>query len=117
MQWYLSVMKQYANFNGRARRKEYWMFFLIYILIIVVATIIDSVAELPGVVSGIVALVHIIPSLSAGVRRMHDTGRSGWAILIFLVPIAGPFLAIYWLAQDSKPGDNTYGVNPKAVAA
>ncbi|MDB5966059.1 MAG: hypothetical protein JWQ72_2559 [Polaromonas sp.] len=117
MQWYLNVMKQYATFSGRARRKEYWMFFLVYIAIIVVATIIDSVIGLPGVVSGIVALVHIIPSLAAAVRRMHDTGRSGWAVLIFLVPFVGVFIAIYWLTQDSKAGDNTYGANPKGLVA
>lgn len=115
MQWYLSVMKQYANFNGRARRTEYWMFFLFYIIIAVVAGVIDGILGTAGALAGLAALVHILPSLAVGARRLHDVGRSGWWLLLALTGI-GSLVLLFWAVSDSQPGSNAFGANPKGDA-
>lgn len=121
MNWYLKVLKQYADFNGRARRQEYWMFVLFNIIFSVVAAILDNVLGLAspevgyGILTGLYSLAVLIPSLAVAVRRLHDTSRSGWWIFIALVPIIGGIWLIVLLAQDSTPGDNEYGPNPKGV--
>jgi uncharacterized membrane protein YhaH (DUF805 family) len=94
------VTTSYADFNGRARRSEYWYFYLFYMIIAVVASFIHETLYL------IIALAMIVPSIAAGVRRMHDVGKSGWFLLI---PIYNLILAI----TDSQPGKNEYGPNPK----
>lgn len=120
MNWYLKVMKQYADFNGRARRKEYWMFLLFNIIFAIVAMMIDggigtNMAPLPyGYVYIAYALVTFIPGLAVAVRRLHDIGKSGWWILIALVPLIGGIWLLVLLCTDSQPGDNAYGPNPKA---
>ena len=89
MNWYLKVLKQYADFNGRARRKEYWMFALFNFIFTIVAIILDyalglTVGELPyGVIYFLYTLAVFIPSLAAVVRRLHDVGKSGWMIFWF----------------------------------
>ncbi|HEY8985897.1 MAG TPA: DUF805 domain-containing protein, partial [Streptomyces sp.] len=88
MQWYLDVLKKYAVFSGRARRQEYWMFALFNIVISIVLSIIGSVLDL-GILSIIYSLAVLLPSLGVSVRRLHDTGKSGWWILIALIPLAG----------------------------
>lgn len=113
MEWYLSVMKQYANFNGRARRKEYWMFILFYIIIAIVASVIDGVIGTAGVLAGVVALVHILPSLAVGARRLHDVGRSGWWLLLALTGI-GSLVLLFWAVSNGDSGDNSFGADPKA---
>ncbi|GGP39728.1 MULTISPECIES: DUF805 domain-containing protein [Streptomyces] len=112
MNWYLAVLKNYAGFSGRARRKEYWMFTLINFVISLVLTIIGSAigAEF---ISYIYTVAVIIPALAVGVRRLHDTGRSGWWLLIALVPLVGAIVLIVFLASEGKPETNEYGVNPK----
>jgi uncharacterized membrane protein YhaH (DUF805 family) len=100
MNWYLKVLKQYADFNGRARRKEYWMFILVNAIVSTILNVISIE------VSGIYSLVVFIPTLAVSVRRMHDVGKSGWYILI---PIYNLILAV----TDSGSGENEYGVNPK----
>ncbi len=123
MKWYLEVLKKYATFGGRARRKEYWYFVLFNMLITIILTIIDGVtgslsAEAGiGLLSGIYTLAVIIPSIAVGIRRLHDTNRSGWWLLILLIPIIGPIVLIVFLVSDSKPEENKYGPNPKAAAA
>ncbi|HKJ43372.1 MAG TPA: DUF805 domain-containing protein [Sunxiuqinia sp.] len=124
MNWYLKVLKQYADFSGRARRKEYWMFVLFNILFAIVALILDNllgltVGKLPyGVFYFLYSLVVLIPGLAVSVRRLHDIGKSGWMILISLIPIVGGIWLLILLVSDSKPGENEYGPNPKeAVAA
>lgn len=110
MNWYLAVLKKYAVFSGRARRKEYWMFFLFSTLISVALTILDSVLGFNstgnGILSSIYSLAVIIPSIAVGVRRMHDVGKSGWFLLI---PIYNLILAC--TAGDA--GSNEYGPDPK----
>ena len=122
MNWYLEVLKKYAVFNGRARRKEYWFFFLFNILVSILLAAIDMAigsfnAEAGmGLLGGIYALAVLIPSIAVSVRRLHDTGRSGWWLLIALVPIIGVIVLVIFMLQDSKP-ENQYGPNPKAATA
>jgi uncharacterized membrane protein YhaH (DUF805 family) len=113
--WYIKVLKQYADFSGRARRMEYWMFVL-------VNTIIAFVLYLPAIVTGdliwatlyyVYALAVLIPSLAVAVRRLHDTGRSGWWILIGLVPIVGTIVLLVFMVTDSEQRTNQYGPRPE----
>lgn len=113
MEWYLKVLKQYVDFEGRARRKEYWMFFLFNILASVVASIIDRIIGFP-VFAILYMLGVLLPSLAVAVRRLHDIGKSGWMILVSLIPFIGFIWLIVLLVTDSEPGDNAYGPNPKA---
>ena len=113
MEWYLKVIKQYADFNGRARRTEFWMFVLFNIIISGVLTFVDELIGTSYILSGLYALFVLIPGLAVAVRRLHDTGRSGWWIFINLVPLIGTIWLIVLWAQDSQPGDNEYGPNPK----
>lgn len=119
MNWYLKVLKQYADFNGRARRKEYWMYVLFNFLTLIVAMILDSIlgtnfSPLPyGAVYAIVALGTLIPSLAVGVRRLHDTNRSGAWIFIALVPIIGGIWLLVLLCTEGTAGENKYGPDPK----
>ncbi|WP_454256564.1 DUF805 domain-containing protein [Pseudomonas sp. Marseille-Q8238] len=123
MNWYLNVLKQYAVFSGRARRKEYWMFVLFNLIVSVVLSFVDgvvgtfSVEAGIGLLSGIYALAVLIPSLAVAVRRLHDTNRSGWWLLIALVPLVGGIVLLVFLVLDSTPGDNRFGANPKGSLA
>lgn len=123
MNWYLKVLKQYADFSGRARRKEYWMFALFNLIFVIVAAILDNIlgltfGQLPyGVFYFLYALALIVPGLAVAVRRLHDIGKSGWMILIGLIPLVGAIWLIVLMVLDSKPGENQYGPNPKEVAA
>jgi len=124
MEWYLMVWKRYAQFSGRSRRKELWMFVLFN-------TIIATVLYLGGMVTAgqgsslstlffglyfIYALAALVPGWAVGARRLHDIGKSGWWWLIALVPLVGAILLIVWWATDGQLGDNQYGPNPKASA-
>ena len=123
MNWYLEVLKKYAVFNGRARRKEYWYFALFTTIIGVVLIVIDGMIaessreEQIGLLYSIYSLATLIPAIAVSVRRLHDTSRSAWWILIVLVPIAGGIVYLLFMAQDSKPGQNQYGANPKEASA
>ena len=122
MDWFLGALKKYAVFEGRARRREYWFFALFAIIISVVLTVVDTVLGTMnweagyGILSGIFALAILIPSLAVGARRLHDTGRSGWWLLIGLIPFIGAIVLIVFFVLDSQPGTNAYGPNPKGVA-
>jgi len=121
MNWYIEALKKYAVFEGRARRKEYWFFVLFSIIITMVLSVLDGALGLfdletgIGLLSGIYSLAVLIPSISVGVRRLHDTNRSGWWLLITVIPLIGAIVIIVLLALDSKPGDNEYGSNPKGA--
>lgn len=123
MNWYLKVLKQYADFNGRARRQEYWMFVLFNMIFVAVAALLDNllgltVGELPyGVLYFIYALFVLIPGLAVVVRRLHDINKSGWMILVSLIPFVGAIWLIVLYATEGTPGDNEYGSNPKEVIA
>ncbi len=119
MYWYLEVLKKYAVFSGRARRREYWFFFLFNALIsLALASIDNSMGMLDasvglGVLGGLYTLAVMLPSVTVGVRRLHDTGRSGWWILISLVPIVGAIVLVIFLATSGQEGDNQFGPDPK----
>ena len=121
MNWYLKALNQYADFNGRARRKEYWMFFLFNMVFAVLASLIDIAAGTAnldsgsGVFQGIYSLAVLIPGLALGVRRLHDVGKSGWMLLIALIPIIGAIWLLVLMVTDSKEGTNKWGENPKDV--
>ena len=112
MNWYFNVMRNYLNVDGRARRTEYWMFMLIYIGMLVAASLLDNLLG-TGILGGLVALVHLIPSITVGVRRLHDINRNGWWLLVSLVPLIGWIIAIYFAVKEGDAGSNTYGANPK----
>ena len=123
MNWYLAVLKNYAGFSGRARRKEYWMFTLFNIIFAIVAMILDNVlgiamAEIGyGPLYGLYALAMLIPGLAVSVRRLHDVGKSGWMLLIALIPLIGAIWLLVLMLTDSNPGENQYGSNPKEMTA
>ncbi len=121
MNWYIDAWKNYVNFQGRARRKAYWMFALFNIIAIIALGVIEGAIGLSGqsgygILTGLYSLAIILPGLAVAVRRLHDTGRSGWWILIGLVPLVGPIVLLVFFVQDSQPGSNQYGPNPKESA-
>ena len=114
------LQKKYVDFSGRARRSEYWYFFLFTIIVSIVAGIIDGIlgtrsSNGTGLVGAIASLALLLPTLGVGVRRLHDTGRSGWWLLIGLIPLIGAIVLLVFFVQDSHP-DNQYGPNPKGLA-
>ncbi len=119
MNWYLKVLKQYADFSGRARRKEYWMFVLFNLIFALIAMFLDYLigSSFGGFGYGIFYMLYtlavLIPGLAVAVRRLHDIGKSGWWLLIALIPLVGPIWLLVLLVTDSQPGDNEYGPNPK----
>ena len=123
MNWYLDVLKKYAVFNGRARRKEYWFFALFNIIISIVLAVIDgitgsySAAFGMGLLGAIYMLAVLVPAIAVSVRRLHDTDRSGWWMLIILVPLIGAIVLLVFMVLDSSPSQNQYGVNPKEATA
>jgi uncharacterized membrane protein YhaH (DUF805 family) len=123
MNWYLGVLQKYAEFAGRARRKEYWNFVLFNFLITIGLGIVDAIlgtgsaGKGVGILGAIYGLGVLIPSLAVSVRRLHDIGRSGWWLLIGLVPLVGLIVLLVFAVQDSQEGSNAYGPNPKAAAA
>jgi len=125
MSWYLKVLKNYFNFKGRARRKEYWMFalfnFIFAMLPSIAATFVADFSQEAAMGLSILGLVYavlvIIPGIAVGVRRLHDTGRTGWWMLIAFIPLVGAIVLIVFFVFDSQPGDNKYGPNPKLLAA
>jgi uncharacterized membrane protein YhaH (DUF805 family) len=121
MNWYLGVLKQYATFEGRARRKEYWFYALFYLLFLLGLAMVDGLtgtydADVGlGLLSGLYILATIIPSVAVMVRRLHDTNRTGWWVLIGLVPLLGDIVLLVFACLDSQPGGNRFGPNPKGV--
>ena len=119
MNWYLTVLKKYAVFSGRARRKEYWMFVLFNLIFTIVAVLLDNLlgTAIEDVGYGLFYILYmlavIIPSLAVMVRRLHDTGKSGWWFFISLVPLIGSIWLLVLMVTDSQPGENQYGPNPK----
>ena len=126
MYYFLKAIRQYADFSGRARRREFWMFFLFYVIFIVflqvaIFTFFVGKKEIEqGVlltifpcILGILSL--LAPFYAVTVRRLHDTGRSASFVLLTFVPIIGDIILIVLCSQDSQPGENEYGPNPKTI--
>ncbi|WP_429910913.1 DUF805 domain-containing protein [Glycocaulis sp.] len=112
-----SVYTNYAGFQGRARRSEYWWWYLFYIIVYIVLFSIDNALFGFPMLAGLFALGSLIPGIAVGVRRLHDTGRSGWWLLIGLIPLVGFIVLIIFFVMDSQPGVNQHGPNPKGVVA
>lgn len=122
MDWYLKVIRNYVGFSGRARRKEYWMFFLFNLIISIVLAIVDGALGLKiggeqgaGLLGLVYSLAVLLPGIAVSIRRLHDTGRSGWWLLIALVPFIGFIVLLVFMVLDSQGGNNEYGPNPKGV--
>jgi len=119
MNWYLMVWKKYAQFTGRSRRKEYWMFTLFNCLLMILLSFLSLLLRDSGntvivsVLCFIYLLAILVPGLAVTVRRLHDTGKSGWMILLCLIPIVGGIIVFVFTVLDSDPGPNQYGPNPK----
>jgi uncharacterized membrane protein YhaH (DUF805 family) len=116
MHWYTDVIRKYAVFSGRAARPEFWWFVLFNI--IVSAAINLVVGAIAGHSAGqavgeLYSLAVLLPSLGVGIRRLHDTNRTGWWYLLVFIPILGWIVLIVFLAQASDPGPNKYGPNPQ----
>ena len=134
MEWMLLPLKRYAQFSGRSRRKEYWMYTLFIILAGIVLTIVDSILGLGGhatltsetgsggafygaianrgLLANLFSLATFIPSLAVGVRRLHDTNRSGWWLLLLFVPLIGAIVLLVWFCTPGTSGSNNYGDDP-----
>ncbi|MEO5360391.1 MAG: DUF805 domain-containing protein [Nitrospirota bacterium] len=108
MQWYITVLKKYAVFSGRARRKEYWMYILYNFIFSIAAGVVDGVLGIDAV-HKLYTLAVVVPSIAAGIRRMHDVDKSGWFLLI-------PLYNLYLAVTEGTRGDNKYGPDPKAYA-
>ncbi|MDS4012838.1 MAG: DUF805 domain-containing protein [Candidatus Accumulibacter sp.] len=121
MRFFVRAFQKFADFKGRASRGEYWYFLLFSILIIVLLTVLDVMLGIwneesgLGVLGAIWGLIILVPSLSVGARRLHDTNRSGWWQLINFVPWVGPIVLLVLLALEGTDGDNRFGP-PPAVA-
>ncbi|MCW5662220.1 MAG: DUF805 domain-containing protein [Piscinibacter sp.] len=114
MNWFMAVLKKYAVFSGRARRKEYWMFVLFYILIYVALMIVEGLVGSPGILALVFALGILVPSIAVAARRLHDTDRSGWWLLIGFVPLVGGIVLLVFMCLDGTSGPNRFGADPKA---
>ncbi len=129
MKWYLQVIRKYAVFSGRARRMEFWMFALFNFIFIIASMFIDkalgttfklsageTVQSIPyGWVYLFYALAMLIPGLAVSVRRLHDTGKSGWMILVAFIPVIGFFWLLILYVMEGNRGENRFGPDPKEV--
>lgn len=119
MNWYIKVLKQYADFNGRARREEYWVFLLFYVIFAIVALLLDNILDIAikplgyGPLYAIYILALFIPGLAVSARRLHDIGKSGRMLLIGLIPVIGFFWLLVLMVRKGEEGENLYGFNPK----
>ena len=130
MKWFLKCLKQYADFSGRARRREYWffqLFNLIFFIVIILGLGLianalganDSITPEFGLntIIGLLIILYVlaltIPSIAVTIRRLHDTGNSGWMLFISLIPLIGPIWLFILYVKNSQPGENKWGPNPK----
>ena len=109
------VTRHYVDFEGRARRSQFWYFVLVYFVIALVLSILQQIVGLGYLLSGLLGIALLLPNLSLGVRRLHDTNKSGWWILIGIIPILGWIALIYFYCQPGTAGSNTFGADPKAA--
>ncbi|MFN0277822.1 MAG: DUF805 domain-containing protein [Pyrinomonadaceae bacterium] len=120
MNWYLGVLKKYAVFSGRARRKEYWMFVLFNAIFTIAAMILDNVLGIAikdvgyGPLYILYTLATLVPTIAVAVRRLHDSGKSGWFILLALIPCIGGIILFVFAVTPGDTGTNEYGEDPKA---
>jgi uncharacterized membrane protein YhaH (DUF805 family) len=120
MEYFVKALKHYADFSGRSRRKDYWMFFLFLFIFGIASAILDNIFGMAfwigyGPIYMLFTLAMFIPHLAAGVRRLHDIGKSGWMLLVVLIPFIGIIWLIILLATEGNKGENQYGQDPKAL--
>lgn len=123
MHWYIDVLKKYTVFSGRARRKEFWMFFLFSAIISIFLAVIDEFmgwqfemgGDILGFLSTLYYLAVIVPYLAVIFRRLHDTERTGWWVLIAFIPIVGVLVLLVFLILQGTRGENRYGPDPKVA--
>jgi len=120
MEWYLKVVRDnYSNFEGRARRQEYWMFTLFHVIILFILALIGGMVSgfsdstFGFVPIGIYLLGTIIPSIAVTVRRLHDINKSGWFYLVGMIPYVGGFIMLFFTCKNGDVGSNQYGPDPK----
>lgn len=112
-----TCLNKYATFTGRARRSEYWYFVLFNFIIDIVCGIIMLIPFIGIVISVLIGLALIIPGLAATVRRLHDSGKTGWLVLLGIIPVVGGIIVLVLTLVDSQQGENQYGPSTKYVAA
>lgn len=120
MEWMLLPLQRYADFSGRSRRKEYWMFTLGVIIVAIVLSFVEGALGIGGMVGGIYGpltllfvLAVIIPSVAVQVRRFHDQDKSGWFVLISFIPFVGGIIVLVFMCLEGTPGNNRFGADPK----
>lgn len=116
MHWYLRAIKQYLTFRGRASRQEYWMFALYNVVISIVLYVIGHKLGGGDKPLGVYGLLILLPAFSLSVRRMHDINRSGWYILLGLIPIVGPLTLLYFKCRAGDIDENNFGAPPQQQA-
>ena len=119
MNYYFHVLGKYAVFSGRASRKEFWLFWLVHLIISVALALFEGFNNLfpesnDSILSSVYALAVLLPTFAVGARRLHDTGRTGWWQLIAFIPLVGVIVLIIFCQQDGESGANYYGPDPKA---
>ncbi|MBB3321858.1 MULTISPECIES: DUF805 domain-containing protein [Atlantibacter] len=117
MDWYFKVIRNYIGFGGRARRKEYWMFVLVNVILTTVLSIVDSILGWQtesgqGYLAGIYGLLVFLPWWAVQFRRLHDTDRSAWWLLLLLIPVIGWIVIFIFNCQRGTPGENRFGPDP-----
>ena len=122
MNWWLKGWQKYAVFGGRSRRKEYWYFLLFTVLANIACMFLDTYFQTRhptarfGLIGGLFSLAALTPTLAVSTRRLHDSGRSGWYLLLGLIPVVGAIVLLVFMAQPTVPGSNAYGPDPHADA-
>jgi uncharacterized membrane protein YhaH (DUF805 family) len=124
MDWMLMPLRRYADFSGRSRRKEYWMFVLAITVAMIAAIIIEGVLGLSGMIFGaygplttLLMLGVLVPALSCQVRRFHDQDKSGWFVLLSLIPFVGGLIVLVFMCLEGTKGTNRFGADPKDAGA
>ena len=113
MEAFLSAFRQFADFNGRTSRKTFWTYFIISLLLSWVVYFADKSMSHPGVLSLVYLLIFIVPTLSISVRRLHDTNRCGWWLLLALIPVVGPLVLLFFKASAGDASTNRFGPAPQ----
>lgn len=119
MDWFIYALRRYNDFNGRSRRREYWLYVLFYILLAIGAHFLDSlfgfadVGEVYGPIYTLFVIIMVLPSIAVAVRRLHDIGKSGWWIFVGFVPVIGFIWLLIYFVREGTIGPNQYGPDPK----
>ena len=120
MDWYFKALRNYLGFSGRARRKEYWMFHLVNFILAGVLSVLDRMLGLhiykdEGALTTIYSILVFLPLWAVQFRRLHDTDRSAWWLLLLLIPVVGWLIILAFNCQNGTPGVNRFGVDPKVT--